>query len=57
MLATRNLVTIFSILALGVIVAPVFALEVIKPAGAAHGYPGLCDINGKNSLTANSGNG
>ena len=47
MLATRNLVTIFSILALGVIVAPVFALKVTEPAGAAHGYPGLYDINGK----------
>jgi hypothetical protein len=47
MLATRNLVTIFSILALGVIVAPVFALKVTEPAGAAHGYPGLFDIKGK----------
>ena len=24
-----------------------FAIEVTEPAGAAHGYPGLCDINGK----------
>src|SRR5882757_5100307 len=24
-----------------------FAVEVTEPAGAAHGYPGLCDINGK----------
>ena len=47
MLATRNLVTIFSILAVGVIVAPVFALRVTEPAGAAHGYPALYDINGK----------
>ena len=47
MLATRNLVTIFLILAVGVIVAPVFALKVTEPAGAAHGYPGLYDINGK----------
>src|SRR5438105_10165767 len=47
MLATRKLVTVFSILALGVIVAPVFALKVTEPAAAAHGYPGLCDINGK----------
>jgi hypothetical protein len=24
-----------------------FAVEVTEPAGSAHGYPGLCDINGK----------
>ena len=24
-----------------------FAVEVTEPAGAAHGYPGLYDINGK----------
>jgi hypothetical protein len=24
-----------------------FAVEVTEPAGAAHGYPGFCDINGK----------
>ena len=47
MLATRKLVTIFSILAVGVIVAPVSALKVTEPAGAAHGYPALYDINGK----------
>src|SRR5436309_8057658 len=47
MLATRKLVTVFSIHAAGVIVAPVFALKVTKPTDAAHGYPGLCDINGK----------
>ncbi len=27
--------------------APVFALKVTQPAAASHGYPGLCDINGK----------
>src|SRR5258705_2942260 len=26
---------------------PAFAVEVAEPAGAAHGYPGLYDINGK----------
>jgi hypothetical protein len=26
---------------------PGFAIEVTQPAGAAHGYPGLCDLNGK----------
>ena len=25
----------------------VFAIEMTEPAGAAHGYPGLCDISGK----------
>jgi hypothetical protein len=47
MLVTRKLVTLFSILASGMIVAPVFALKVTEPAAAAHGYPGLYDINGK----------
>src|SRR5215475_9123674 len=47
MLATRKLITVFSILASGMIVAPVFALKVTEPAAAAHGYPGLCDMNGK----------
>jgi len=47
MFATKKLVTVFSILTAGMIVAPVFALEVTEPAAASHGYPGLCDINGK----------
>src|SRR5258705_1368259 len=47
MLATRKLVTVFSIVSAGMIVAPVFALKVTEPAAASHGYPGLCDINGK----------
>src|SRR5881392_3068538 len=47
MLATRKLVTVFSILGAGMIVAPVYALKVTEPAAASHGYPGLCDINGK----------
>src|SRR5437867_6874889 len=38
---------LFSLLAAGSIAAPVFAIEVTEPAGAAHGYPGLYDINGK----------
>src|SRR5436305_14593762 len=38
---------LLSICAAGCIVTPVFALEVTEQAGAAHGYPGLCDINGK----------
>jgi hypothetical protein len=47
MLATRELVFVFSILAAGMIVAPVFALKVTEPTAASHGYPGLCDMNGK----------
>src|ERR1044072_8315267 len=47
MLAPKRLVTVFSVLAAGVIVAPVLALEVTEPAAASHGYPGLCDLNGK----------
>jgi len=47
MFATKKLVTVFSILTAGMIVAPVFALEVTEPAAASHGYPGLCDMNGK----------
>src|SRR5438309_8571472 len=47
MLATRKLVTVFSILGAGMIAAPVFALKVTEPAAAQHGYPGLCDTNGK----------
>src|ERR687887_1351681 len=47
MLATRKLVAVFSIVAAAIIVTPVFALKVTEPAAASHGYPGLCDINGK----------
>src|SRR6476646_12109917 len=47
MFATRKLVTLFSILSAAMIVAPVFGLKVTEPAAASHGYPGLCDINGK----------
>ena len=47
MFATRKLLTGFSILAAGMIAAPVLALKVTEPAAASHGYPGLCDINGK----------
>src|ERR1044071_7234365 len=47
MLGTRRLAVAFSIVAMGIIVAPIFALKVTEPAAASHGYPGLCDINGK----------
>jgi hypothetical protein len=43
----RKVAVVFSILVAGVIVAPVSAVKVTEPAGAAHGYPGLYDINGK----------
>src|SRR5437667_12782822 len=47
MLAKTNLVALLSILAAECFSVPLFAIEVTELAGAAHGYPGLCDINGK----------
>jgi hypothetical protein len=47
MRVTKRLVTVFTIFAATVIAAPVFALKVTEPAAASHGYPGLCDMNGK----------
>jgi hypothetical protein len=47
MLAKRSRATLLSILSAACITVPVFAIEVTEPAGAAHGFPGLCDINGK----------
>src|SRR5881275_870447 len=47
MLAKTNLVALFSILAVECFSVPLFAIEVTELAGAAHGYPGLCGINGK----------
>jgi hypothetical protein len=46
MLAKSKLVTLFSILA-AEFATQLLAIEVTEPAGAAHGYPGLCDIHGK----------
>jgi hypothetical protein len=43
----RKCAGLVSLLAAGCIATHVFAIEVTEPAGAAHGYPGLCDINGK----------
>jgi hypothetical protein len=37
---------VIAIIAAAIIGAPVFAIEVTEPAGAAHGYPGLYNING-----------
>ena len=47
MLVTTKLITLLSTLAAGMVVAPVFALKVTEPTAASHGYPGLCEINGK----------
>jgi hypothetical protein len=47
MLATTKRALLLSILFGGGIAAPLLAIEVTEPAGAAHGFPGLCDINGK----------
>jgi hypothetical protein len=47
MCGTRTQVTVFSILTLAGFVAPVLALKVTEPAAASHGYPSLCDVNGK----------
>jgi hypothetical protein len=47
MLAKRRLATLLSILAANYIATQVLATETTELAGVAHGYPGLCDINGK----------
>jgi hypothetical protein len=46
MLAKR-LAGLFSIVAAGFCAASIFALEVTEPAGAAHGYPALYNLDGK----------
>src|SRR5205809_4154723 len=43
----KKLAVLFSIFAAGFFATSIFALEVTEPAGAAHGYPGLCSIDGK----------
>ena len=43
----KKWVVFFSIFAAGFCATSIFALEVTEPAGAAHGYPALCSINGK----------
>lgn len=44
---TKKSAGLFSLFAAGFLAKSIFALEVTEPAGAAHGYPGMCDINGK----------
>src|SRR6266576_4131036 len=43
----KKLIACFLIFPAGFFATSLFALEVTEPAGAAHGYPGLCSINGK----------
>src|SRR6266513_490950 len=47
MLATRNWARLLSCIIAVFIATSAFAIHVTEPAGAAHGYPGLCDITGK----------
>jgi len=47
MLAEPKLVALFLLVAVECLSLSASAIEVREPAGAAHGYPGLCDINGK----------
>jgi hypothetical protein len=43
----KKLAVLYSAFVAGFLATPIFALEVTESAGAAHGYPGLCDISGK----------
>lgn len=43
----KKLAGLFLIFAAGFFGTSIFALEVTEPTGAAHGYPGVSDINGK----------
>jgi len=47
MLSKRTWAGLFSWIGAVFIPASSYAIEVTDPAGAAHGYPGLCDTNGK----------
>jgi hypothetical protein len=47
MLAKSKLAGLLLILAANYIATQVLAIEMTELAGAVHGYPGLCDINGK----------
>jgi hypothetical protein len=47
MLSKRTWARLFSWISATFIAASSSAIEVTEPAGAAHGYPGLCDISGK----------
>src|SRR5437773_10743606 len=43
----KTLAALCSLFVAQCLTLPAFAVEVTEPAGAAHGYPGLYDINGK----------
>src|SRR5437764_13609026 len=47
MFVRRTVAGFSAIVAAGWFTLSVLAIEVTQPAGAAHGYPGLYDINGK----------
>ena len=47
MFVQRKLAALCSIFLAECLTLSAFAIEVTEPAAAAHGYPGLCDINGK----------
>lgn len=47
MFVQRKLAALCSILLAECLTLSAFAIKVTEPAAAAHGYPGLCDINGK----------
>jgi hypothetical protein len=47
MLAKIDRAILLSLVAATSVASSVFAIEVTEPAAAAHGFPGLCDINGK----------
>jgi hypothetical protein len=43
----RKAAAVFSLVAAGFIAVPVFGINVTEPAGAAHGYPALYNVQGK----------
>ena len=43
----RKLAALYSIFVAECLTVSAFAVEVAQPADAAHGYPGVYDINGK----------
>jgi hypothetical protein len=47
MFVERKLAALFSIFVAGWLTLPASAIEVTALAGAAHGYPGLCEANGR----------
>jgi hypothetical protein len=57
MLVERKLAALSSIFVAGWLTLSASAIEVTELAGAAHGYPGLCEANGKKLRMESSGNG